>query len=252
VKHILHVPRCAIRLEVQLVFSAHIEVQVCISTEKDQSTAMHVRVAAIFILLVLFCSSSYAQIAERFNFSGGAGFTTPIERAGRSADTGWNIGVRGGLNISDFFQADLDFTYNHMSLNNSTLAILNEPDGSLAVWSLTFNPVINLAPRTSAIQPYITAGYGLYDRNLTLTRPTTVPSLVCDPFFGFCFPAAVGVNQVVSSNSTLKAGFNGGAGFNFRLGERRVKLFAEARYHRMFTTRGADIELIPVTFGFRW
>ena len=213
---------------------------------------MQLRIAAIFLVFVLCCSTAFGQITERFNFSAGAGFTTPVKRAARSVDTGWNFGLRGGLNVSDFFQADLDFTYNHMDLNSSTLAFFNEPDGSLAVWSLTFNPVINLAPRTSAVQPYITAGYGLYDRNLTLTRPTIVPSLVCDPFFGVCFPAAVGVNQVVASNSTLKPGFNGGAGFNFRLGEHRLRLFAEARYHRMFTTHGSDIELIPVTFGFRW
>jgi opacity protein-like surface antigen len=241
------------RVEVQLLFGEFIELGVCVSQYKRiRVTGMQVRVGAIFTLLVLFCSSAFAQVGERFNFSGGAGFTTPVERAGLSLDTGWNFGLRGGLNVSEHFQADLDFTYNHMDLNNATLALFNEPGGSVAVWSLTFNPVLNLAPRSSRVQPYITAGYGLYDRNLTLTRPTTVPSLVCDPFFGFCFPGSVGVNQVVASNSTLKSGFNGGAGFNFRLGERRLKLFAEARYHRMFTTHGADFELVPVTFGFRW
>jgi hypothetical protein len=92
----------------------------------------------------------------------------------------------------------------------------------------------------------------LYHRNVTLTQPAIVPTVVCDPFFGFCFPASVGVNQVVASNSTLKSGFNAGGGFDFRLGEHRMKIFTEARYHRMFTTHGEDTTFVPVTFGIRW
>lgn len=47
-------------------------------------------------------------------------------------------------------------------------------------------------------------------------------------------------------------GVNGGAGIEFRLGESHVKAFGEARYSRMFTTHGADLSFVPVTFGLRW
>jgi opacity protein-like surface antigen len=42
---------------------------------------------------------------HRFNISGGAGFSVPRARAGSNVNTGWNLDVRGGYNIStvDFY-----------------------------------------------------------------------------------------------------------------------------------------------------
>lgn len=186
-----------------------------------------------FVLVMLCVAGSFtsAQVLSHVNFSAGAGFSVPQYQAGDALDTGWNVNFRGGVNVSPQLAADLDFTYNRSNLNAATLARLGEPNGDASIWSLTFNPVIKLAPSRNSVQPYITAGYGLYHRNVTLTQPAVVPALVCDPFFGFCITTPVGVNQVVASNSTLKTGFNAGLGFNFRLGDRRAKIFTEARYH---------------------
>jgi len=194
---------------------------------------------------------SVAQAQQRINFSAGGGFTVPTGRLGNSLDTGWNIDLRGGYNFSPQFAADLDFTYTRSDLNNAALARFNEPGGSVGTWSLTFNPVIHFAGKNTPIKPYVTAGYGLYYRNLQLTQPSTVNTIVCDPFFGFCSPAVVGVNEVVFSNSNLRSGFNAGGGFEFG-SYRHLKFFAEARYHQMFTAHGRDYTYIPVTFGFRW
>lgn len=204
------------------------------------------------LLLLILSSFCAAQVSERFNFGGGAGVTIPTDRAGRTLNTGFNINLRGGYNFNQFLAADLDYTYQHSRINDATLARFGEPDGTVGTWSLTFNPVVHVAPAEAKIRPYLTAGYGLYHRSLTLTRPATVPELVCDPFFGFCFPANVGVDQVVASNDTYKAGFNTGGGFDISLGDRRMKLFVEARYHRMFTNHGNDFTLVPVTFGLHW
>src|SRR5215467_8927804 len=208
------------------------------------------RLCVTALISLLFVSIfSFGQTSERFNFGGGAGFTVPTDGAGRHLNTGWNFDLRGGYNFAPQFAADLDFAYTRSNLNHATLAFYHEPNGYVSAWSLTFNPVIKLASRHSPIQPYVTAGYGLYYRNLTLTAPTTVSTLVCDPFFGFCFPATVGVNEVVASNSVLKSGFNAGGGFDFRIGQSRMKFFAEARYHQMFTSHGRDSTYVPATFG---
>jgi len=53
-----------------------------------------------------------------------------------------------------------------------------ERNGGVGTWGLTFNPVLRLARTRSHIEPYVTAGYGLYHRNLTLSQPTIVPTLV--------------------------------------------------------------------------
>jgi len=210
------------------------------------------RLSALILFMFTLPMMCSAQMPEHVNFSAGGGFTVPTGRAGDSLNTGWNVNFRGGINLTPQVLADLDFTYTNSRFNDATLARFDEPNGGLGIWSLTFNPVVRLASSSSKIQPYVTAGYGLYHLNFTLTRPTTVPTIFCDPFFGFCFPGSVGADQVVASNSTYKGGFNGGAGFDIPLGESRTKLFAEARYHRMFTTHGRDLTYIPVTFGLRW
>jgi hypothetical protein len=40
-------------------------------------------------------------------------------------------------------------------------------------------------------------------------------------------------------------------GFSIPLGSSKVKLFAEARYHHMYTRPHATT-MIPVSFGLRW
>jgi opacity protein-like surface antigen len=211
------------------------------------------RLASIMLLslALLFGEEVVAQTTEYVNFSGGAGFSVPIEDAGRNLNTGWNLGFRGGYNLSSHWAADLDFGYSHWGLNSAALARYGEPNGSSGIWSLTFNPVYHFAPH-SRMNPYVTSGFGLYHRNLTLTRPVVVNTLVCDFFFGFCFPAAVGVNQVVASSSTYKGGYNAGGGIEIPVGSKRLKIFGEARYQRMFTTHASDLTYLPVTFGLRW
>jgi len=209
------------------------------------------RLRMVVVVLVSLPVFATAQMREHVNFSAGGGFTVPTDRAAERVNTGWNVNFRGGVSIPNQLLADLDFTYVVHRLNDATLTELGEPDGGVGVWSLTFNPVVRLAPKSSRVQPYVTAGYGLYHLNFKLTEPTTVPTILCDPFFG-CFPGVVGVDQVVASNSTYKGGFNAGGGFDIPFGKSNMKLFTEARYHRMFTTQGRDITYIPVTFGIRW
>lgn len=102
-----------------------------------------------------------------------------------------------------------------------------------------------------AIDPYIIAGAGLYHRSLSLTQTTIEQTIFCDPYFGYCYPARVPTDAVVASFGTYKPGFNAGGSLEFRLGG-HLKAFTEARYNAMFTTFGADLTYVPVTFGFRW
>jgi Outer membrane protein beta-barrel domain len=184
-------------------------------------------------------------------FSAGAGFSAPQGRAGSNVNTGWNLDFRGGYRPSSHLALDLDWNYNRWNLNGAALARVGEPGGYMSIWSLSLLPTLKGSPHWH-VSPYVLAGPGLYYRNLSLTRPGVANTFVCDPFFGFCYPAAVGVTQVVASNSTYKLGVSGGAGLEMRLGQSHAKLFGEARYARMFTTHGTDITFVPVTFGIRW
>jgi opacity protein-like surface antigen len=190
------------------------------------------------------------QEGRRFNLSAGGGVSFPTADATGNFNTGWNLDFRGGYNVNRNLLADLDFNYNHWGLTNAALARFGQPGGYGDVWSLTFAPTIRLAPQAK-IDPYIIAGAGLYHRNLSLTQPANLQTIFCDPFFGYCYPAIVGVNQVVASFSTYKGGFNAGGGFDVRISG-PLKVFAEARYNEMFTTHGPNLTYVPLTFGIRW
>jgi opacity protein-like surface antigen len=210
----------------------------------------------IFVAALWMLGTAYAQYPEssRFShidFSAGGGFTEPTGHAGNNLNMGWNLDFRGGYRPSSKFALDLDFNYNRWNLNNAALARVGEPGGYMTIWSTSFDPTFS-APTYWHFSPYVFGGPGLYYRNLSLTAPGLVNTFVCDPFFGFCYPASVGVNQIVSSNTTYKLGVNFGAGLEFRLGQSHAKVFGEARYSRMFTTHGSDISFVPVTFGLRW
>lgn len=202
-------------------------------------------------LVLLGITPLLGQDSHRFNFSAGAGVSFPTEDASSNLQTGWNLDFRGGVNGNQNFLADLDFTFNKWDLTPTALAHFGQPNGYADVWTLTFTPVVRMAPRAK-VDPYMMAGAGLYHRGLTLTQPASVNTIFCDPFFGFCYPALVGVNQVVASFSTYRGGFNAGGGLEFRLGGHGVRAFAEARHHQMFTAHGPDLTFVPLTFGLRW
>jgi opacity protein-like surface antigen len=195
-------------------------------------------------------SAAHAQWSH-IDFSAGGGFSEPEGRAGNNLNTGWNVDFRGGYKPARNLALDLDFNYNRWNLNNAALGRYGEPNGYTTIWSLSFLPVFHGSPHWH-VAPYPFGGPGLYYRNLTLTTPALINTIFCDPFFGFCYPATFGVNQVVASSTTYKMGVNGGAGIEVRLGESHIKAFGEARYSRMFTTHGTDLTFVPVTFGLRW
>jgi opacity protein-like surface antigen len=166
-------------------------------------------------------------------------------------DRGYNIGAGVGANLTDRFGLMVDFTFNDFGINRSTLDQLQVPDGHTRIWGLTLNPIVYLAPSESTVNFYITGGGGLYRRTIEFTQPAVQTITAFDPWWGYFYPANVPTNLVLGSFSVMKGGLNGGAGLTVRLGSSNVKLFAEARYHHMFTPQ-IDTNFVPVTFGFRW
>jgi hypothetical protein len=75
---------------------------------------------------------------------------------------------------------------------------------------------------------------------------------VFDPFlFGFV-NVPVAANQVLGSFTQNKGGWNVGGGVSFRVKEdSNAKIYAESRYHYIYTTPFRTT-VLPVTFGFRW
>jgi len=193
--------------------------------------------------------SAQAQEAGKFTFNAGVGFTQALGQSGRRLDTGPSFQLGAGLNIKPRFGAVLQFDYNWLGINSNTLNATGYPGGEVRTWDFTLNPVIHVWPHGPA-DAYIIGGGGIYHRTQEFTAPSTATVSAFDPFFGF-YSVGVPTTQVLASYSVMKPGVNFGAGLAF--GTRwHAKMYAEARYHRIFLGNDRYTDYIPVTFGVRW
>ena len=196
----------------------------------------------------LLAGAINAQETPPFAFNIGGGFTNPVGGTGTRLNTGWNFDAGAGFNFHPYVGALVQFNDSQFDINRVTLDGLGFPGGNVNVWSLTLDPIVHTNPRGPA-DLYFIGGGGLYHWRQEFTAPTVAVFRGFDPFFGF-FQQAVPAQNVLTSYSVNKPGVNGGLGLSF--GTRwHVKVYAEARYHRIiFGDRHAD--LLPVTFGIRW
>ncbi|MDQ1472885.1 MAG: hypothetical protein QOJ99_4365 [Bryobacterales bacterium] len=198
---------------------------------------------------LLLCVSAQAQEASKFTFNAGVGFTQAVGQSGRRLDTGPSLQLGAGVKIKPRFGAVLQFDYNWLGINSTTLNAAGFPGGEVRTWDFTLNPVIHVWPH-GPVDAYIIGGGGIYHRTQEFTAPSAATVTAFDPFFGF-YAAAIPTTQVLSSYSVMKPGVNFGAGVAF--GTRwHAKMYAEARYHRVFLGNDRYTDFIPVTFGVRW
>jgi hypothetical protein len=152
--------------------------------------------------------------------------------------TGWNlaggIGVtRGSVGIM------LDAMFTDFGINQAALVRAGARRGSQQYWAVTVDPIFHVNER-GPVDFYITGGGGFYSQ---ITKYRASSGLMGQDS---------GRYDLISSDTLYKPGVNGGAGFSYSLGHRNnLKLFAEARYHRMFT-QGSGASFIPVTLGIRF
>jgi opacity protein-like surface antigen len=199
---------------------------------------------------LLLARPSFAQGANKFTFNLGAGFTEPVRNFGR-LDTGFNINAGAGVNLDPHLGVIAEFGFNHMGLTQRALDLAGVPDGSARIYSVTLNPVIRLNPR-GRFDAYVVGGGGYYRRTVEFTEPTISTITVFDPFYGVFYPAAVPANTVLGSFTQNKIGWNVGAGISVRVSQDgNAKIFAESRYHHIYTTP-RETKILPVTFGLRW
>jgi opacity protein-like surface antigen len=193
-----------------------------------------------------------AQIRDNLTFHVGGGFTEPVGNTDGRLKVGFNALGGVGFNFTPNFGVVAEFGFNGASL---TPRALNDaggiPDGSVRIYSVTLNPKVrfNLSQRFGV---YAVGGGGFYRRTVEFTEPTVSVITAFDPFYGVFFPAVVPTNAVLGSFTQNKAGVNVGGGLEVGLGQdAKTKVFAETRYHYLYTTPVRTM-ILPVTFGVRW
>lgn len=212
---------------------------------------MSVSRLAIWGALVTAALTSPVFAQSLLTFSIGGGPTVPAKYSSRRFDTGYNLTAGLGIHPVRAFGIMAEFGFNNMGITRSALDRVGVPGGSGRIYSVTLNPMVHLNPR-GRFDVYLTGGGGYYRRTIEFTEPSSAIATGFDPFYGIFFPVEVPTTNVLGSYSQNKAGINGGAGIAIRLGQdSRSTIFAESRYHYIYTTP-VRTAMIPVTFGFRW
>ena len=154
-------------------------------------------------------------------FSIGGGIDMPLGDFDDAAKTGWH-GLAAVTFTPATWPVGIQIDGNYARFPDDTPLDLNAQmifgTGNL-VYRFSTSP-------ESTFRPYLIGGGGVY--NLKQTG-NDVPS-------GF-------------DNSSTKFGLNGGAGFDIKAGG--ASLFAEARFHNVFTS-GSNTNFLPITVGVRF
>lgn len=201
--------------------------------------------------MVLFALAIPSWSQSKLSFSVGGGPTIPAKGTGRRFDTGYNFNAGIGWHPVRAFGVMAEFGYFKNGINSTTLASVGVPGGGSRVYALTLNPMIHLVPR-GRFDAYLIGGGGYYRRTVELTEPSSAIATGFDPYFGIFFPVEVPTTNVLGSVTQNKMGVNGGVGIAVRMREDgNATLFAESRYHYIYTTPFRTA-ILPVTFGFRW
>ena len=228
---------------------------------------------ALFGLLIMSAPAG-AQDGPPVGINVGGGVLMPLSGLKDAFDTGWNGGIGATFNVSPTFGLQAEYMYNWMPGPEKTILVSPVPGGvgsaqliesNHNTHSLTFNGLVS-SPRTATVGGYGVGGIGYYHRTVQLTSPAVGYATVCDPYWYWCYPAAVSVDNILVDRSQDNFGINVGGGVTF--GGESVKFYAEIRYHYVWGSEvrqqvavpggpceqgcSTNAQYLPITFGVRW
>jgi Outer membrane protein beta-barrel domain len=202
------------------------------------------------------------SLMSHLTFEGGGGFNAPTGNSSSYITWGGNFTAGAGYRFSPRVSLLTEYQFMDDKLPGALIAETGATGGYAHIWSLTLDPVVDLAPkRTNDF--YVTGGGGFYRKVTSFTDPE--PAEYCTYFYcGVTYE-----NAVVGHFSSNQGGWNVGGGFTHRIGgvygDSKTKLFAEVRYLDVdtpaessspnglgTTTVGSGTKVVPVTLGVRW
>jgi opacity protein-like surface antigen len=225
-----------------------------------------------FVLLAALVGYAIPVYAQDKKVDGniGGGYSVFTGEARQHTGDGGVFDIGVTYNVTPVIGIKLGYNYTGLGKEKTvTLPVTNGGLISQQVFSadahmhdVTFDVVVK---GPGHVSPYALIGPGIYHRTVNVTTPAVGVVTICDPFWFVCFPAPVGVDQVVGSRSSTDAGINFGGGVSFKVGE-SASVYFEVRYVYIFgpsfdvpaigtvaaRTVSGNGQVAPFVFGLRF
>lgn len=193
------------------------------------------------------------QWLNQFAFNVGGGYDVPFLTTKTNLAPGFNAQGGVGYNFTKHFTLMAEIEYDQFRINDKALNTLGNPQGypggHVKNESITIDPMWHFHRRGNW-DVYAIGGGGAFSRTQSLTRPTVATATGSNPFFGFNNPGYP--SSVVNLDYTIhKPGLDVGFGISMTV-VYNVKLYAEAKYNRVFAGSLGHMDYMPVSIGIRF
>jgi hypothetical protein len=192
--------------------------------------------------------------AQSFNFNVGAGLGIPLGTTADFVHNSYDFVVGGGPNLRPHIKMNAEFMFHGIPVNQDIIQQFGVSNIKGRLYALSGNLMVGTSAG-GARGAYLIGGGGWYRRTLEAQQTVLQKGTACVPFWEWwnvqCVNGIFPTDVTVGSRTVSAPGFNVGGGLTFGLGESRVNLFVEARYHHAFT-HSVDTVVLPLTFGIRF
>lgn len=208
------------------------------------------------VLVVAATLPASAQGDERKEIQGyfAGGYVAPQGRAGELLNDGWNISAGALLRPlpGKPLAVRVDFGFSRMDASRNTLEFANSlglqaDDGFVNQSNLTAEVLWEFG-HPGHVGGYIGVGMGGYRRYSALTATALIDGIYCDPWWGWCYPAATVGDVITHDDKLTKFGYSAAVGMTIPAGH--GEMYIEARYHYMISD--PSTEYIPILIGYRF
>jgi opacity protein-like surface antigen len=219
---------------------------------------------------------AYAQDDRPVKLTIGGGFTGVYGSASDRIGNGGNFTLGVLFRVNPIVSLQGEYAWNGMKKKRLVLPVVPVPnpldsgvptdffaDGNMQYGDVNLLLHVPVEGRT---EPYFLTGLGVYYRPVNVTTPGVGYTTFCDPYWYYCYPTLVEVDQVVGSRSSTDFGMNFGGGVNFKLTD-TTSMYLEIRYHYVWgpsideasipagvqlNSTKANGQFLPITLGFRF
>jgi hypothetical protein len=191
------------------------------------------------------------------NFNIGGGLSVPVNPTATYAGVFASGTAGAGVNFDKHNSVEGDFLWLGFPLNYPPAHQRFRPDVRVDQFALTAQYRFRIDDiGESPIGFYVLAGGGWYHRLTTIEGHLTIPpQIACQPIYNWwglaCTPNGLVAGVSGESRGSNAGGINGGLGFTVRFPHSGWKVFAESRYHYVWSTF-VRTTFIPITFGLRY